>query len=90
MLKVHHDVVKALDNNCCYILVMLDLSLCVIVVDSMSIVRVSSREENNKSQMRYTHTSVRLNLRDTQDLEFTGVIIPHSAMVHLFLHIYVI
>ena len=67
----------------------LPLSLCVIVVDFMFIARFF-REENNKSLMRYTYTSVRLNLSYTQDREFTCVIIPNTAMVHLFLQFHVI
>lgn len=39
MLKVHHDVVKALDNNCCCILVMLDLSAAFDVIDHQILFR---------------------------------------------------
>ena len=65
-------------------------SLCVIVVDSMLIIRGFFREENNKTLMRFKHTNVRLTLRYTQNRVFTGVIIPHTAMIHLFLQFHVI
>ena len=46
--------------------------LCIVLHVHVTFYGVFLREENNKSLMRYTHTSVRLNLRYTctQDREF--------------------